>query len=62
MSWKDKFAASKFWNHKIAEKITSICGQNGFQIRPHAQSSSKNEFEIISRNVLWSHQIRNLEI
>ena len=21
VSWKDKFAASKFWNHKIAEKI-----------------------------------------
>jgi hypothetical protein len=32
MSWKDKFAASKLWNHKIAEKIFSICGQKGLQI------------------------------
>jgi hypothetical protein len=26
--WKDKFAASKFWKHKLAEKMFLVCGPN----------------------------------
>jgi len=28
MEWKDKFAASKFWNHNLAEKIFGLYPQN----------------------------------
>ena len=32
--WKDKFAVSKFWKHKFAEKTSSVYGQNSILSRP----------------------------
>jgi hypothetical protein len=42
--WKHNFAASKFWNHNLAEKILGLCTQNvlpdhGFSLQKELQAS-----------------------
>jgi hypothetical protein len=49
--WKDKFAASKFWNHNLAEKILGLCTQN--ELPAHGFSLQK-EIKAWLSSVAWS--------